>query len=183
MNKNKLIKGFSSLAWGYIFIHINIDIVIIDLLPDWIGYCLLLDGILYISNHKSSAKFLRQSCILLILASVVEEAAKIYPISVEINLINLIVTIVSLYFHFQLLTEAASIAYRYEPLIGEKILFLRNARTILMTIFTVLYRYLDIYYLSLVLGLASIIIAFIIVKNLFKLRGELRLKRVIEEGF
>ena len=143
------------------------------MLPDWIGYCLLLNGLLYISLYESSAKLLRLLGILLIIWGLVEELLKIKQIPFEINLITLIVTIVSLYFHFQLLSYLANIANRSGLLISSKILFLRNARTIWVTIFFVLYPVVDNYYFLMVSGVINVIIGLAISSRLFKLKRSL----------
>ncbi len=173
MSDKKLIKGISSLAWGYIFIHIDINIFVIDLLPQWIGYCFFLNGLLYLSLYESSIKRLRPLGIFLVIWGVVEEFARIYQIPFEINLITLIVTIVNLYFHFQLLTDVANIANNYGLLIGEKIIFLRNARTILLTLLTILLPMLDNLFLIKIIAVINVIIGLMISRYLFKLRGSL----------
>ena len=45
MNRDLCYRGLGYAAWGYLFLHININLGNMDLLPEWAGYLLLLSAI------------------------------------------------------------------------------------------------------------------------------------------
>lgn len=109
MTKEQYIKFFSSLIWGYVFIHININLGPLDVFPDWIGYLLIYSTIVLTKEFNFYNAALRPLSLIMALWT---GLLWIFPsLTSEIYFIKLIINIIDLYLHFNLLTLAWNLAY------------------------------------------------------------------------
>lgn len=130
----RLYKAIGHIAWGYIFIHFDINLGAIDILPTWLGIFFIVNAIKHtIIMEESSAKLIMPLGTFLCLDSFVTWLCNILSVSFDIYIYGLVVTIISLYFHFQLLTNLANIANLYDCKEETKILTLRTVKTMLAT--------------------------------------------------
>lgn len=152
-------KGFYSavggVAWGYLLLHLDINLGSVNILPEWLGYLLILDALPILAREIPSALLLKPLGQLLALWEGVQWVLKLLGTEFSPYLIEVIIGVVSLYFHFQLLTNLAELAGRYPPPPEEphalsgtepaqpdkppaplhtRILRLRTARTLLITV-------------------------------------------------
>lgn len=93
------------LGWGYILIHAHINLGTLDILPDWLGYLLIYQAICLLEDEEESAGLLKPMGIGLGAWAGICWVMKLFGVSVNMYLITLIVSVISLYFHFQLLTN------------------------------------------------------------------------------
>lgn len=129
MVEKKISDVISRVAWGYVLLHAHINLGPVDILPDWLGYLLFLSAIKTIQKEQPTAKLLQPLAVILAIWNIV-------TIFVEnIQGVSVLITVLSLYFHFQFLTDLANLAEKHECSESTKILSLRTVRTILMTIF------------------------------------------------
>lgn len=121
------------IAWGYVLLYFNINIGSLDLLPAWLGYLLFWEAL----------PILAQAC---------PTAALLWPFAVGLaawngitwifgtawcpEIVSVMTGIIALYFHFQLLTELASLARQFGCSQEKKLLNLRTVNTVLQTLFT-----------------------------------------------
>lgn len=134
MEKKELYCAIRRIAYGYLILHIDFSVGTINILPNWAGYLLFLISLEIIGQEIESAKLLKPLGKLLMIAEVCfwlndcfgEGALQMY-------LFSLIARIIGLYFHFQLLTNLAEIAEKYEFTQKKAILNLRTVYTLLVT--------------------------------------------------
>lgn len=132
----QLYKAIGTIAWGYIFLHFDINFGTIDILPGWLGIFFIVNAIKQsIILEEPSAKLIIPLGILLCFDSFLTWISifEILPISFDMYIYELFITIIELYFHFQLLTNLANIANRYDCKEETKLLTLRTVKTILAT--------------------------------------------------
>ena len=132
---DNLASAVGAVGRAYIFIYLNINLGTLDILPDWLGYVFILGALPMLSLWEESMGLLRNLGFLLAIYEGVEWILNLMGGKADIPIISLIAGIIGLYFHFQLLTNMASIASEY-GLTGrsENLLKLRTANTVLQTI-------------------------------------------------
>ena len=134
MEQKNLSHTIKCIAFGYIFIHLHFNIATLDLLPDWIGSLQFLDALPVLSTSVPSALLLKPFALVLTIWTGLEWILKLFSISLDMYLLELFIALISLYFHFQLLTNLAELAKQNNCPQEKSILHLRTARTILATI-------------------------------------------------
>ena len=65
-----LCAAIKKIAFGYLLIHLHINLGTIDILPGWAGYLLILSAIPSISVDEESAKLLEPLAKILLVANV-----------------------------------------------------------------------------------------------------------------
>lgn len=130
-----LASAIGAVGRAYIFIYVNINLGTLDILPDWLGYLFILGALPTLSLWEESTGLLRNLGILLTIYEGAEWIIQLFGGHADIPVVSLITGIIGLYFHFQLLTNMASIASGY-GLTGrsENLLKLRTANTVLQTV-------------------------------------------------
>ena len=169
MNHEHLCSALKHIAWGYILIHLNINLGTIDILPDFAGYLLLLGALPILGQIEPSALLLRPFGIGLVLWHFVSWVAAILGITTFGYLPTLLASIVNIYFHFQLLTNLAAIARTYNCPQEKSILGLRTIRTIMVTLFALPFPWNEQEMLTILMILATLIVVFAICVTLFSL--------------
>lgn len=123
-----LVSALRLCAWGMIFILLDINLNIFDILPDILGWVLLLSGISRIAKYRAEAAHLRIFALLLLANSVIEFfenifGGKFYP---GFYAVFVLVCVISLYFYFAFFTCIAAIAREYSSEREKGILWCRN---------------------------------------------------------
>ena len=134
----KLYSGISKAAWGYFFLYFNINFNNVSILPSFVGYLLFLSAIKLLNNEERELSLLRTLGVILALWTGVEWLASFIGIKIEgmWQFIDIIISLVNLYFHFQFLTNLASIAAKYQSEgyeLDAKLLRYRTLQTIMLT--------------------------------------------------
>lgn len=160
MERNELLcKSIKKIAWGYVFLYFDINLGTIDVLPAFWGYWLfykaIRDGI---SLEEENANLLKPIAIVLVIYQSVLWILHSLGIATDILLVSEFRTILSLYFHFQLLTNLANIARRYQCPQEKALLRVRTIQTILLTILAFTTPFEDLYAISLILVVVQIVI-------------------------
>ena len=157
------------IAWGYILIHVNFYLITMDILPDWLGYCMMLWSLPTLAKREQSVTLLRPLGVILILWNLFDWLMDIGGIRVNTDGLALVATVLDLYFHFQLLTDLARIAKQYRHPAGRKLLHLRTARTVLAAV-THIFLYWMPEEMAVVLGIVIVqfILAVWLCRVLFK---------------
>lgn len=183
-----LYDGITKAAWGYFFlyfsININIDAGEVSLLPTFAGYILFLKTIDMLKQEERELTLLRTLGIVLTVWHIIEWISNCFALNLSGNLqfITIIKSLINLYFHFQLLTNLASIAQKYQQEGCEqdkKLLKYRTVQTIMLTAFLIISNFALIStevwaYISFVLAIVYIVVCVLIMKALFDLRKCLR---------
>ena len=113
MNCANIRKALGRIAWAYLIILLHFRINNLDLLPDWVGYLLIFSAIGHLAGEVRDLPLLRPFCVLLGIAAGVDWLA--FPLAGEsltgrFLLLSALISCVSIYFHFQLLTDLARLA-------------------------------------------------------------------------
>ena len=157
--KDLLCRAIKKIAWAYVFLYFDINLGTIDILPAfgayWIFYKAIRDSI---SLEEETANLLKPIAILLVIYQSILWLLRCFAIPTEILLITEIGAVVSLYFHFQLLTNLADIARRYQCPQERFLLRFRTMQTILQTILAFTTPFEELYTISLILVIIQIVI-------------------------
>ena len=139
----RLYTGLSHAAWGYFLLHfnfnLNFDSVSINILPSFAGALLLLSAVDKLSAERRDLKLLRPLCMILTAWHLADWVLALNgsSLSGKLLFLDLIFTVVLLYFHFQFLTDMAAIAEKYQPE-GETLnRRIRGRRTALLVLTTI----------------------------------------------
>ena len=176
----KLYDGISKAAWGYFFIYFNININTVSLLPSFIGYLLFISAINYLKDEERELSLLHTLGVILTLWHGAQWIVGWVGIDLDgaWQFIDIIISLANLYFHFQLLTNLASIAAKYQPEGYEqdaKLLRYRTLQTVMLTAITIistLYSWLSETwaFVSIVMMLIYLVAGICLMKALFDLR-------------
>lgn len=129
--QERLYTGLSHAAWGYFFLHFDFNLGPVSLLPRFVGWLLLLSAIAALQGERRELGLLRPLGILEALWSGADWLLSWFGGSVEGHFLflELLMAVVTLYFHFQFLTDLAVLAERYQPEKGTLAHRLRSRRT------------------------------------------------------
>lgn len=177
----KLYDGISRVAWGYFFIYLDIKIGSVSLLPAFVGYLLFLSAINYLKDEERELSLLYTLGIILTVWHGIAWLASWVSFNFDggaWQFIYIIINLVNLYFHFQLLTNLASIAAKYQPEdYGQdaKLLRYRTLQTVMLTAITIITQLRPWMagawlYISVVMLIVYIIVCICLMKALFELR-------------
>ena len=145
METKTYVHNLSRIAWAYVFLLIDFSMSVndfsINVLPGWVGFLLIFLALPSVEEQEPSASLLRPLVILLGLWEVIRWVGTLVTGSVfDIPLLTLILSALSMYFHFQFLTNLSSIAQTHGLLEdSEKLLHLRTGLTLFTAIVTILY--------------------------------------------
>ena len=139
-DREKLYSGLSNAAWGYVFLTFDFNLNNVSVLPRFVGFYLLFSAIGKLSGERQNLNLLRPLCILLTGWSGLYWLLSWLGGDVEghILFLDLLVTVVTLYFHFQFLTDMAALSECCQPEddnLASRIRGHRTAFTLLITVF------------------------------------------------
>ena len=112
----KIKNGISKIIWGYFFLYFNINLGTVSILPTFIAYILFLSAIELLKDEERELSLLRPLGVILGIWEAIEWLATCvgYSFDNKWQFLNLIIGLVNLYFHFQFITNLATIAKRYQ---------------------------------------------------------------------
>lgn len=173
--------GLSQAAWGYFFLTFDFNLNNVSILPRFVGFWLLFSAIGKLSGERRDLNLLRPLCILLTGWSGLDWLLSWVGGDVEghILFLDLLVTAVTLYFHFQFLTDMAALSQRYQPEddnLASRIRSHRTAFILLLTVFGLMADLMPVlsweWWAGVIVfgALITCIVALIIMADLFHLR-------------
>lgn len=179
---SRLPKGVSKIAWGFIFILIHVKINSFDMLPDFVGYILILSGINNLKDECKTISLLRPLGLFLTVWNIIAIFSGFTSLGVIMSYISGIVSIINIYFTFQLLTECSLIAARYQSSddnLDKTIRTRRNIHTVCITIMQItmiVIQYIPEEFQEIsisipaVSGVVALIVLLMTVSSLFRLK-------------
>lgn len=184
METNTLSSAIKKIAISYILIYLHINISVIDILPDWLGYFLIVSVLPVLSQKEKSAQLLKPFGIAIGIWNIFEDVLKIASDELNLTVISLVFSIITIYFHFQLITNIASLYIEEHK--QKRLLNLRTATVILHTVLTfslfiptVIDIDNEIYtYILMIMLIPQLVICFWISGELFKISKALKEKEV-----
>lgn len=146
MDYQKLYSGISKAAWGYFFLYFNINFNNVSILPSFVGYLLFLSAINLLKEEERELSLLHTLGAIMALWTGVEWLASFVGLNLEgmWQFIDIIISLVNLYFHFQFLTNLASIAAKYQSEgyeLDAKLLRYRTLQTVMLTAIEIIIRF------------------------------------------
>lgn len=142
-NDEKLYRGVSHAAWAYFFLYFNVNLGSLNILPDFVCYLLLWSAIGCLEEEERDLALLRPLCVLLGVWSGADWVLTLLGGTLDGRFLpmDLLISVAAIYFHFQLFTDFAHLAARYQPQGEEldgRLLRLRTVHTLLLTAVAVL---------------------------------------------
>ena len=169
--KECLCNAIKKIFWGYIFLYFNINLGTIDILPGWIGYIFFYQAIRDgIAEEEESSKLLQPIGIILGIYNGITWILSILYIPTNIILVDMLIDVISLYFHFQLLTNLSNIARKYSCEQERSLLTLRTIQTILLTVLAVLVYFEELYEVAVILLIVQCVVVICLCIVLHKLK-------------
>ncbi len=176
----KLHAGIGRAAWGYFFIYFDININTVSILPDFAGYLLFLSAIGLLRDEERELDLLRTPGIILAVWHGFSWLAGWASAGLDgrIPALDILIGVVNIYFHFQLLTNLASIAGRYQPegdTLDGKLLCYRTLQTLMLTAAALLGYFANRFggfgiFLSVCTVVVYMIAGILLMRALFRLR-------------
>ena len=180
MNDYHMYDGLTKIAFGYLFIYLNFNINTVNILPSFVGYLLILLAIRDLAGEEKELLLLRPFAIILICWHGAKWLLSWGSVDLDglLEIGGLLIGLINLYFHFQLLTNLAAIASKYQDEGDEMdatLLRCRTFQTITLTAAMIIRRLTNLFgeYAGLItIGLAIlyIIAGIIIIKTLIELK-------------
>lgn len=178
---NQMYTGLSQAAWGYFFLTFDFNLNNVSILPRFVGFWLLFSAIGKLSGERRDLNLLRPLCILLTGWSGLDWLLSWRGGDIEghILFLDLLVTAVTLYFHFQFLTDMAALSECYQPEddnLASRIRSHRTAFILLVTVFGLMADLMPVlsweWWAGVIVfgALITCIVALIIMADLFHLR-------------
>ena len=138
MSINTLYKSFGKIAFGYFFIYFNFNINTVNILPTFVGYWLILHAIRDLKQEEPELFLLRPFGTILIIWHIAAWGLSLFSAKLDglSQIADILIGLINLYFHFQLLTNLASIAKKYQKETEEhdvKLLHCRTIQTVILT--------------------------------------------------
>ena len=137
VKKHPVEDACDSLIPGYFFLFVNIYIFTLNILPPFVGYGLLLDGIRKLKPERESIALLEPLAKVLVGTSLAEWLMALISFPNPLQPIWWLTGLLDLYFHYQLLTDLAETAEETGPEGIEKpvrkLKFLRSVYLVLRT--------------------------------------------------
>lgn len=179
-NRERLGNAVKLIAWGYILVYLDVNLGTFNILPNWLGILFMLRSLPALSEDEASATLLHPLGVALAVWEGVKWTAVLLGISVSTGTVGIIfdvagciITIISMYFHFQLLTNLANAAEKYECSQSRKILHLRTVNTVLILVLALPLPWYSIEIVAFLILAAMAAVTVWICAVLFSLKKEL----------
>lgn len=179
MSREALQNGLSKVAWAYIFLLLDITLNIgpctLDLLPNWVGYLLLLSAIPLLASELRDLPLLRPFCMVLAAAEAVEWTAALLTGQAFLRQflpVRAVWACLAMYVTFQLLTDLARLSER-EGIPARGLLICRNLNVILRAVMFFPFPWEDWIAAAVALVITGIVVCILISVRLFALRRHL----------
>ena len=176
-DRKKLCDAVKLIAWGFVFIFLDFNINTVSLLPNWVGYILLLRALPALSEDEASAKLLHPLGVALAVWDGVLWAGNLFGVTVEsytvITVIGYIITVISMYFNFQLLTNLATAAEKYGCRQSGNIICLRTVNTVLILVLNLPLPWYELEAVAIALLITMFVVTMWICYVLFLVKKEL----------
>lgn len=180
MNNYHMYDGLTKLVWSYFFIYFDFNISTVNILPTFVGYLLILLAIRDLACEEKELLLLRPFAIILICWHGAKWIFSLGAVDLDglLEIGGLLIGLINLYFHFQLLTNLASIARKYQDEGDEMdatLLRCRIFQTVTLTAAMIIRKLTNLFgeyagFITIGLAILYIIAGIIIIKTLVELK-------------
>lgn len=139
--RQTLYAGVSWAVWGYFFLYFHIRLGNLNLLPEFAAYWFFLSAIRLLEGERRDLSLLRPLGMLLAAWNGLIWVAELLGVDVQFPVVEIVMSVVQMYFHFQMMTDFAALAQRYQSSgqeLDQRLLRWRTLQTLLLTAATVL---------------------------------------------
>lgn len=172
-NRETLAGALSRLAWGNVLLLLDFKLGNLDILPNWLGILLITGALPVLEREQPSVGLLRPLGTLLALWEGLTWIIHLFGGAVNLPLLTILAGVISLYFHFQLLTDLAAIAGEVQCPQAGSLLRLRTVRTVLLAVLTLPLNWERVPALTVILLVVLLIVAIWIARTLFGMKRSL----------
>lgn len=172
MNDKPISSVIKSIAIGYILIYVHLNIGTLDILPDFLGYFIIVRALPHIAQKEKSAMLIKTPGIILAVWNIVESVVTLAGGELDFYIINVIVSILSIYFNFQLITNIAEFATEAKR--KKRLLTLRSGLVIFHTVTIILILIPSIRTVAIVTAIAQLVMLIWICIELFQLASAIK---------
>ena len=139
----RLYTGASRGAWGYFFLYVNVNLGTINILPEFVGWMLFLSAIRHLEEERRDLALLRPLAQMLAVWNFIDWGFTCLGVSVSgmLPVVELVMSLAGLYFHFQFITDCAALAAQYQSEgeeLDSRLLRWRTWQTLLLTATTLM---------------------------------------------
>lgn len=134
-------RALKLIAWGCVFIYLDFNIGTLSILPNWLGYILILKALPILGEREKSADLLKPLGVFLAAWEGILWILNTFGISLGtgfagtgFDVAGYVTAVVVMYFNFQLFTDIANAADSFGCSKSGRILHLRTVNTVLVTI-------------------------------------------------
>lgn len=174
MKEKKLSSYLRIIAVGFLLIYLNFSINGINLIPKWIGYLLILMNISILKDRTAYYSYIRILSIFTAVWSAIEWILAIFAVSMNHILISLPTGILFAFFHFLLISNLADFSLEES---GQKRLRTSAIVNLVLNLLTLVFLVIPyLQFISLVTGIAELIVIIWIIVELFLLSKAVRYK-------
>lgn len=173
MEYRKAADAFALAGTGYLFQYFNLNLVTLDMLPDWACYVFLFLAIREAAPLVPSLKLLRPLGILLGVWEGILWVSTALSVSVTLPLVKVLVDVMAIYFHYQFLTDLARLAAKLKLPDQEKLFYLRTVMVVLITLMALPVNWQEHFLLALPMALAGVVAGLWVCLLFFRFRRQL----------
>lgn len=137
-HRQTLYDAISKAAWGYFFLYFDLKLNSVSVLPSFVGFLLFLSAIKLLKEERRDLELLQPLGILLAVWHGGNWLCSWLGTSLDglFPMVDLIISLAGVYFHFQMLTDFAALAAKYqqpEQDLDRRLLKWRTRQTLLLT--------------------------------------------------
>lgn len=137
-HRQTLYDAISKAAWGYFFLYFDLKLNSVSVLPSFVGFLLFLSAIKLLKEERRDLDLLRPLGTLLAVWHGGNWLCSWLGTSLDglFPMVDLVISLAGVYFHFQMLTDFAALAARYqqpEQDLDRRLLKWRTRQTLLLT--------------------------------------------------
>lgn len=137
-HRQTMYDAISKAAWAYFFLYFDINLGSVSILPSFAGFLLFLSAIQQLKEEQRDLELLRPLGILLAAWHFGNWLASWLGTTLDgrFPVVELIISLAGIYFHFQMLTDYAALAAKYQEPdqdIDRRLLKWRTRQTLLLT--------------------------------------------------
>lgn len=173
MEYRKAADAFALAGAGYLFLYFNLNILNLDMIPDWVCYLFLLLAIREAAPLVPSLKLLRPLGILLGVWEGINWVGTALGAPVTLPLVVVLADVMAIYFHYQLLTDFARLARKFQLPDREKMFYLRTVLVVLITLLALPVNWQAYFLLALPMALAGVVAGLWVCLLFFRFRRQL----------
>ena len=146
MTKNiaDICSAVKKIAWGFLLLLLDFNIMTVNVLPDWIGYIMIVSSLGAVIVDEDDLRKLHPVGIILVVWNIIEWVADIFGVGTYLSFVAVVPMILNIYYIWQLFGNLADIADKFAcPQVG-KILGWRVAY-IIVTIISSAVSYVSLF--------------------------------------